>query len=85
VNSHLAAGGSNLHVVHIPAGEFAVGEFVGHYRGLGAAWSEMFGVLLPKSGRTFAETPPFEIYVDDCAVVPEDKLRTELWIRLLPQ
>jgi AraC family transcriptional regulator len=85
VDSHLAAGGSNLHVVDLPAGEFAVGEFVGHYSGLGAAWGEMFGAWLPSSGRDPAGTPPFEIYIDDCAVVPVEKLRTELWVRLMPE
>ena len=69
---------------HFHRGEYAVGTHVGPYDGLPNAWNELCGKWLPTSGRTFANAPSFEVYLNDCNTTPPADLRTELYVPLAP-
>jgi AraC family transcriptional regulator len=66
----------------LPGGEYAVALHVGPYDTLGASWNQFYGRWLPSSGREPGEAPSFEVYVDDCSIVPPAECRTELYIKL---
>jgi AraC family transcriptional regulator len=74
-----------VRVVDVPGGTCAVATHVGAYEGLPAAWAQLMGEWLPASGYEPVCAPSLEIYPDDCAVVPEDKLRTELRVPVQPR
>ena len=40
------------------------------------------GERSPASGREPGDGPTFEVYIDDCTVVPPAQCRTELYIKL---
>lgn len=71
-----------LEEVVLPAGSHAVMLYKGPYAGLPAAWEALYGKALPASGRLPAESPSFELYLNDpTEVVPEDLL-TEICVPL---
>ena len=78
VPAEFATDDPRVHVVDLPGGTYAVGTHVGSYEGLPNAWAELTGKWLPLSGCTLAAAPALEVYLDDCAVVPAEQVRTEI-------
>jgi AraC family transcriptional regulator len=66
----------------LPGGAQAVLTYTGPYAGLPAAYDQLYGVWLPQSGRTPADQPSFEIYLNSPMDTPQDKLVTELHLPL---
>lgn len=65
----------------IPAGAYACTTFVGPYENLGAEWERFKGDGLRESGRRMRTgAPSYELYLNDPASTPKDRLRTELRI-----
>lgn len=72
-----------LERMEMPAGRWAIFTHTGPYSGLHETWMKAFDELKAQ-GLATAEAPDWEVYVDDCDVVPTDQLRTEIWISLSP-
>jgi AraC family transcriptional regulator len=72
-----------VHVVDLAGGTYAIGTHVGPYDGLPNAWREMMGQWLPSSGCTFRPLPCIELYLDDCANVPIEQVRTEVCVPII--
>lgn len=71
-----------LEVVTLPAGRHAVLTFTGPYAGLQAAYDQLFGIWLPQSGETPADSPVFEIYLNNPMDTAPADLVTELCLPL---
>lgn len=69
-----------VHVVDLPAGQYAVGTYVGPYSGMGDAWGEFFRSL-SETGREMECDPSFEVYLKHDEAAPENCV-TELWQRV---
>lgn len=69
---------ADVRLLEIPEHEYAIYTHVGSYAKLGDAWSLFYGKLIPASGREMVHGWCFERYIDDCAVVTEDQVRTEI-------
>jgi AraC family transcriptional regulator len=80
VADDFASNDPRIEIVTLAGGTYAVGTHVGAYDGIGQSWMEMWSQWFPSSGYEVGETPPFEVYVDDCDVVPIDQARTELFL-----
>ena len=63
----------------IPAGTYAVALHEGSYQNLGDTWSKLMGGWLPESEYRIAGVP-FECYLNMPGSVPDEELRTELYI-----
>lgn len=63
-------------------GRYARITHVGSYAGLGDAWARFMGEWLPRSGERVGDGVPFEVYRNNPSQVPEDKLRTDLFLPL---
>lgn len=63
----------------IPAGTYAVTVHEGSYQTLGDTWSELMGGWLPESDYRVTGVP-FECYLNMPGSVPDEELRTELWV-----
>jgi AraC family transcriptional regulator len=70
-------------VEDMPANEYAVYRHLGAYQGLPAAWGQLMG-WMQQSGRRHGAGPSLEAYLNDCRVVPEPELVTELMAPLAP-
>jgi len=66
-----------LSVREVPAGDYAVAEYVGSYAGLGGAWDEFISRSLPETGREPTGTC-FELYLRHDEADPNNCL-TELY------
>ncbi|MEM9487708.1 MAG: AraC family transcriptional regulator [Myxococcota bacterium] len=66
----------------IPAGRYACTTHVGPYRELGDVWARFMGGWLPDSGHRLGPGECYEIYHNAPGEVPEDQLRTELYVPL---
>lgn len=66
----------------LPAGAHAVMLYKGPYAGLPAAWEALYGKALPASGRLPAESPSFELYLNDPTEVAPEELLTEICVPL---
>ncbi len=71
-----------LRITKVEGGEYAVATHMGSYEGLGDAWARFYGQAIPALGRELAETPSFEMYMNDCSKVPIEEVRTDLFVRL---
>ena len=71
-----------LEEVILPGGPHAVMLYTGPYAGLSAAWDALYGQALPALGRMPADTPPFEIYLNDPTEVAPEALLTEICVPL---
>jgi AraC family transcriptional regulator len=71
-----------LEEVRLPAGRHAVLTYTGPYAGLPAAYDQLYGIWLPASGETPADTPPFEVYLNSPMDTPPEKLVTEICMPL---
>jgi len=65
-------------VVDVPSGLFAVTLHLGPYDGLGNTWDGLISDWFPASGYEIGKGPSFEVYLDDCRVVPVEQVRTEV-------
>ena len=63
----------------IPSGTYAVALHEGSYQTLGDTWSELMGGWLPESDYRVTGVP-FECYLNMPGSVPDEELRTELYI-----
>lgn len=70
----------NPHLVEVPAGRYAVGTYMGSYEGIGQAWNEFIGQVIPQAGLTIAEGVCFEMYMNNCMVTPVEQLRTDIYV-----
>ncbi|APR79370.1 Transcriptional regulator, AraC family protein [Minicystis rosea] len=66
----------------IPAGRYACTTHVGPYDQLGDVWARFIGEWLPQSGYRMRDEVSFEIYRNTPGEVPNEQLRTELYIPL---
>lgn len=71
-----------LEVVTLPAGRHAVLTFTGPYAGLQAAYDQLFGIWLPQSGETPADSPVFEVYLNSPMDTAPTDLVTEICLPL---
>lgn len=71
-----------LDEVLLPAGPHAVLAHHGAYDSLPAAYDQLYCDWLPGSGRTPADFPPFEIYLNDPANTAPQDLRTDICLPL---
>jgi AraC family transcriptional regulator len=68
-----------LESMEMPAGRWAVTVHIGPYSGLGHSWMQAYQSLA-EQGREPGSVPCWEVYIDDCEVVPHEAMRTELWL-----
>ncbi|GGF70100.1 AraC family transcriptional regulator [Mameliella alba] len=73
----------DLQDIPLPDGDHLVLTFKGAYAGLPAAWDHAYGVALPDSGRMPADSPSFEVYLNDPTDTPPEALLTEIHVPLL--
>ncbi|WP_424942550.1 AraC family transcriptional regulator [Aliiroseovarius crassostreae] len=66
----------------IPGGRVAVLTFKGPYASLKSGYDALYGEWLPKSGETPANSPCFEIYLNDPRETPPEELLTEICLPL---
>lgn len=71
-----------LREVQLPAGRYACTEHVGPYTQLGDAWTRFMGEWLPASGNRVGEGACYEMYLNNPGEVPEQELRTTLYLPL---
>jgi AraC family transcriptional regulator len=71
-----------LEEVLLPAGRHAVLTFSGPYAGLPAAYDQLYGIWLPESGETPADSPVFEIYRNTPMDTAPEDLITEICVPL---
>lgn len=71
-----------LEEVTLPGGRQAVLTYKGPYAGLPAAYDELFGLWLPKSGEEPADSPAFEVYLNTPMDTAPQDLLTELHLPL---
>ncbi len=67
----------------IVGGPYAATKYVGPYAGLGPVWSAFTSQIEGPMNRRIAQTPAFEVYVNDPSTTPESQLITELYMPLL--
>ena len=66
---------AGLQDVHLPGGSTAILRFKGHYSGLPAAYTHLYGTWLPASGQDAAPSPVYEVYLNSpMDTAPEDLL-----------
>ena len=70
-----------LMLVDIEGGSYAVTTHIGPHEGLSKAWADLCK-WLPPSGYSFGGSTPFELYLNDCAKVQAEELRTDLLMPL---
>lgn len=69
-----------VQAIDLPGGRYAVATHTGSYEGLGNAWGQLVGQWIPTSGvHIDFERPCYEVYLNDCSVVPEDQLLTHIY------
>ena len=73
---------SGLEEQRIASGRYACTIHEGPYERLGDAWARFMGEWLPHSGLRVGAGPSYEVYRNTPGSVPEDELRTELYIPL---
>jgi len=73
---------STLEEVVLPAGPCAVLHYKGPYTAIKVAYDYLYGDWLPKSGKEPADSPPYEIYLNDPAETEESELLTNIVVPL---
>ena len=66
----------------IAGGRYASTVHEGPYARLGDTWARFMGEWLPASGRRLGAGPSYEVYQNTPENVPEEELRTELYVPL---
>ena len=64
----------------VPGGRWAVSLHRGSYETLWQSWNRLYRDWLPASECVTRDAAPFEIYLDDKKTIPQEELRTEIWI-----
>ena len=72
-----------LEDVHLPGGKTAVLHFKGHYSGLPAAYTHLYGTWLPASGSEAAASPLFEDYLNSPMDTAPENLLTDICLPLI--
>ena len=72
----------NLEQMEIAGGPYAIMRFVGPYEDLGPIWSDFTNHIERNLRRKIAQTPAFEVYVNDASNTPLDQLITDLYMPL---
>lgn len=73
---------NDVSIVSLPDQECACAVFEGPYERLDEAYAWLYGTWLPDSGRTPADHPSFDIYLNDARTTPPEKLRTLICVPL---
>jgi len=68
--------------VELPEGRYAIHRLEGHYDGISGAYRRLFAEWLPASGEELDERPCLEIYLNDCARLPDARWLTDLCLPL---
>ncbi len=68
----------DLHIAQVPGGNYAVATHMGNHSGMGDTWHR-FMEEFSASGFKYGEGVPFEMYMNDCDLVPEAEIRTDLY------
>lgn len=76
------AGAEELRVFDLAGGRHAVLRFQGPYAELEKPYNWLYRDWLPKSGEIAADRPPFEIYLNDCRVLPPSEWLTDICLPL---
>lgn len=79
-----AVGTSDIGIMVIPAGKYAVGHFEisqDEYKG---AWDFLYGEWLPNSGYKPRDSYPFEVYKNDPKQHPEKKHKVDIYVPIEP-
>lgn len=71
-----------LEIVILPAANCAVLHYKGPYSAIKVAYDYLYGDWLPKSGSEPADTPPYELYLNDPANTEESELLTDIVLPL---
>lgn len=66
----------------VPGGLYAAATHVGPYLTLSKTYLALIGGWLPQTRYELHDEPCVEAYIDNPRLVPEDQLRTEVWVRL---
>ena len=69
-----------MQVIVYPAGRYAVFTHKGPYSTLWQTWNAAYRDWLPSSGMHLRELEPFEVYRNDKANTPPEKLVTEIFV-----
>jgi len=69
-----------MQVIVYPAGRYAVFTHKGPYSTLWQTWNAAYRDWLPSSGMRLRELEPFEVYRNDKAHTPPEKLVTEIFV-----
>ncbi|AFO88816.1 AraC family transcriptional regulator [Phaeobacter inhibens] len=72
----------DMEEVALPGGKTAVMTYKGPYSGIHAAYGDLFGAWLPRSGEEPADAPCYEIYLNDPHQVAPEELLTEICLPL---
>ena len=67
---------------HLEGGKVAVLTYKGPYSGISAAYHSLFGNWLPNSGEEPADTPCYELYLNNPREVAPEDLLTEICLPL---
>jgi AraC family transcriptional regulator len=76
------AGAEDLRVFDLAGGRHAVLRFQGPYSELEKPYNWLYRDWLPGSGEIAADRPPFEIYLNDCRVLPPPEWLTDICLPL---
>lgn len=68
----------------IPPGRYARTVHVGPYYQIGDVWARFIGQWLPNSGQRIGDGVSFEVYENTPMEVPQEQLRTVLYVPLAP-
>lgn len=71
---------SGLREEYVPAGRYACFVHEGPYAQLGDVWARFMGEWLPASGHRVGDGLCYEAYLNTPMDVPEEELRTELYL-----
>ena len=74
---------ATLEAYMLPAGPHAVLTYQGPYAGLPAAYDQLYGLWLPHSGRSMADRPSFEVYLNSPMNTAQEDLLTALHLPLI--
>lgn len=72
-----------LEEARLEGGKYLRAEHVGHYSGLGQAWSTFYGRSIAESGHSLRDGVCFEAYMSDHNTTPPDELITHLYAPIL--
>jgi AraC family transcriptional regulator len=77
-------GGTEVELLDIPGGRYAVHRLVGPYARINAAVHSLYARWLPGSGYEPDDRPMLEHYLNSSREVAQDQLRTDLLIPIRP-